>query len=250
MYFLDNLIRWIRYPLDLVRARVFGVTSIKGKIRGDINRVKDLGRQYKSEAARGVDSARGAKNRVKARGGLAGVVAEKKKRTRGMMGFFRRKPRCQSCEEKLHPSWDRCPYCGTGVGSSANEAPQVSSAPSSGGGGAKSRTMALDMSNGVPVQGSLVAWLVPVEGPQTGELFQLKPRSLVGTATECDIVLRDGSISSRHAELISTGGGFRLADLGSTNGTYVNDRRITTHDLVDNDTVRLGRTHFKYKSLS
>src|SRR6266404_1533421 len=87
-------------------------------------------------------------------------------------------------------------------------------------------------------------WLVPLEGPQTGELFQLRAgRTLVGTSPDCDIVLRDPSISGRHAEISTARRGFRINDLGSTNGTYVNDKRISSEDLIDNDSVRLGRTN-------
>jgi len=100
------------------------------------------------------------------------------------------------------------------------------------------------------VQGSGVGWLVPLDGPQTGELFQLKGRAVVGTAADCDAVMKDPSISGRHAEFMATSQGFRVNDLGSTNGTYVNDKRVTNSDLIDNDNVRLGRVNFKFKSMS
>ncbi len=48
----------------------------------------------------------------------------------------------------------------------------------------------------------------------------------------------------RHEE-----GVFVLVDLDSTNGTYVNDSRISKEELIDNDRVRLGRTELKFKSL-
>ncbi len=91
---------------------------------------------------------------------------------------------------------------------------------------------------------------MPLEGPQTGELFQLKSRSVIGTSGDCDIVLRDGSISGRHAEIAFAGRGYRITDLGSTNGTYVNDKRVSSEELIDNDSIRLGRTNFKFKSMT
>ncbi len=91
---------------------------------------------------------------------------------------------------------------------------------------------------------------MPLDGPQVGELFQLKGRCTVGKAPDCDVVLNDPSISSRHAEFLAGRSGFRVNDLGSTNGTYVNDKRVTSQDLVDNDNVRLGRTNFKFKSMN
>jgi pSer/pThr/pTyr-binding forkhead associated (FHA) protein len=44
--------------------------------------------------------------------------------------------------------------------------------------------------------------------------------------------------------------GFTLIDNGSTNGCYVNDRKISKHDLLDNDMITLGKTNFKFKSIN
>jgi pSer/pThr/pTyr-binding forkhead associated (FHA) protein len=44
--------------------------------------------------------------------------------------------------------------------------------------------------------------------------------------------------------------GYRLVDLGSTNGVIVNERPVREHDLVDNDHLKLGHTEFKFKSIS
>jgi pSer/pThr/pTyr-binding forkhead associated (FHA) protein len=120
-------------------------------------------------------------------------------------------------------------------------------------GGQKMKTMAIDIGGRAQmVSGEAgTGWLVPLEGPQTGELFQLRGgRCVVGTAADCDIVLKDQSISGRHAEFTAVGRGFRITDLGSTNGTYVNDKRINSEELVDNDAIRLGRTNFKFKAMS
>jgi pSer/pThr/pTyr-binding forkhead associated (FHA) protein len=95
-----------------------------------------------------------------------------------------------------------------------------------------------------------IGWLVPLDGLQAGELFELKKRCTVGSAPDCDVILKDPSISGRHAEFIPSSNGFRLNDLGSTNGTFVNDKRVSSHDLIDNDNVRLGRTNFKFKSMN
>jgi pSer/pThr/pTyr-binding forkhead associated (FHA) protein len=64
-----------------------------------------------------------------------------------------------------------------------------------------------------------------------------------------DLRLFDASISSRHAEVKVDGQNrFRITDLGSTNGTYVNDKKIESTDLVDGDNIRLGRTTFRFKT--
>ncbi|HEX8951302.1 MAG TPA: FHA domain-containing protein [Polyangia bacterium] len=237
--FIDGLIKTLKAPFEFVRTKVFGVNSIKGGIKGDLNRLKNVGDQYKQAAGQAGNLAQ------KAKGGAAKAGNGQKKAAK--MGLFSKKKKCPSCGEKLHASWDQCPYCGW------SEAPApVAAAPAAGGGGGgKMRTMAIDMGGGGgAVQGSGVGWLVPLDGPQSGELFQLKGRAVVGTAADCDAVMKDPSISGRHAEFMSTSQGFRVNDLGSTNGTYVNDKRVTNSDLIDNDTVRLGRVNFKFKSMS
>ena len=237
--FIDGLIKTLKAPIDFVRTKVFGVTSIKGGIKGDVNRLKNVGDQYKQLAGKAGDAAK------KAKGGAAAAGNGQKKAAK--MGLFSKKKKCPSCGEKLHASWDQCPYCGW----SEAQAPVAAAPQAAGGGGGKMRTMAIDMGGGGAVAtGSGVGWLVPLDGPQTGELFQLKGRAIVGTAGDCDAVMKDPSISGRHAEFMSTSQGFRVNDLGSTNGTYVNDKRVTNSDLIDNDNIRLGRVNFKFKSMS
>lgn len=52
---------------------------------------------------------------------------------------------------------------------------------------------------------------------------------------------RDLEVSSRHAEIRAVGGRHVLVDIGSTNGTFVNDRRLTgEHELEDGDVIRFG----------
>jgi predicted component of type VI protein secretion system len=59
----------------------------------------------------------------------------------------------------------------------------------------------------------------------------------------CDVNLIDQEVSRRHAAIRSANGSFAIEDLGSTNGTFVNDERITGLRLLSHgDTVRLGST--------
>ncbi|RLK13445.1 type III secretion system (T3SS) inner membrane Yop/YscD-like protein [Micromonospora sp. M71_S20] len=71
-------------------------------------------------------------------------------------------------------------------------------------------------------------------------------RQVIGRAPTADIVVHDAHLSRRHAEVWLTGEGAALADLGSTNGTWLNDRRITgVERLADGDVIRLGRTELR-----
>ena len=95
-----------------------------------------------------------------------------------------------------------------------------------------------------------VGWLVALNGAQKGQDFRIVDgKNMIGTAADADIVLTDQYMSSRHAVMRHEEGVFVLVDLDSTNGTYVNDQRVSKEELIDNDKVRLGRTELKFKSL-
>ena len=238
--FLDPIINAIMAPVNFIRTKIMGVENIQGGIKIDVNRVKSSVEQVKMMPGE-------LKGKAAAAKGQAQAARDQAKAGKKKMGLFSKKKVCESCGQKLHASWDQCPYCGAG-GKAADQAPIAAPAPTP---SVKARTMAIAAAAGgsTPI-GSAVGWLVPLDGPQTGELFQLKGRCVVGKAPDCDVVLNDPSISGRHAEFLAGRTGFRVNDLGSTNGTYVNDKKITNADLVDNDTVRLGRTNFKFKSMN
>lgn len=100
----------------------------------------------------------------------------------------------------------------------------------------------------------IVGWLVPINGPQAYQTLRLRSGSSgtkIGTAPPCDIIINDGFMSTEHAMIQASPQGFILIDGGSTNGCYVNDRKISGKlDLVDNDLVTLGKTSFKFKSIN
>lgn len=84
--------------------------------------------------------------------------------------------------------------------------------------------------------------LIMKEGPEPGQSTELEKSSLIlGRDPASDIVIDDVEVSRRHARLIAQSGGYAIEDLGSTNGTFVNDKRIrTVMPLQAGATVRLG----------
>ncbi len=75
------------------------------------------------------------------------------------------------------------------------------------------------------------------------QLLAVTGSCVVGIDDRCDLVLEDAWASSRHAEIITRHGAARVEDCGSTNGTYVNRRRIHgSQPLHHTDTIRIGDT--------
>jgi pSer/pThr/pTyr-binding forkhead associated (FHA) protein len=63
----------------------------------------------------------------------------------------------------------------------------------------------------------------------------------VGRAAGNDIMVDNLAVSSFHAKIVNNNGVFTLEDLNSTNGTYVNDRRISRINLSNNDAIMIGK---------
>ena len=95
-----------------------------------------------------------------------------------------------------------------------------------------------------------VGWVVALNGDLKGRDFRLTPgKNILGTSAQSEIVLTDQYMSSRHATINYEDGKFSFIDLDSTNGSYLNEKRISREELIDNDRIRLGRTELKFKSL-
>jgi NADPH-dependent 2,4-dienoyl-CoA reductase/sulfur reductase-like enzyme/pSer/pThr/pTyr-binding forkhead associated (FHA) protein len=101
----------------------------------------------------------------------------------------------------------------------------------------------------------------PSAGPETEGAFASllvqnnpTPRGLgavtsIGRAPDNDVMLSDSLASSRHAEIRREHGDFLLFDLGSTNGTFLNDARVSTPAaLRSGDVIRAGQTKLVFRS--
>ncbi|MBD7980210.1 MULTISPECIES: FHA domain-containing protein FhaB/FipA [Oerskovia] len=86
--------------------------------------------------------------------------------------------------------------------------------------------------------------LVVTAGPLRGTTVPLSASSiLLGRAPSCTLVLDDDYSSSRHARIFPQGGTWYVEDLGSTNGTYINEQRITgIQPLAPGVSVRVGQS--------
>lgn len=299
--FIDNFLNVVLRPFRELYAQWMRIRGIKGGIQGDIRRIGHLGQQAKHHSEYAYNSVAGAPGRLNQAMQFGQQQQQqhtppppqaqpsKKKMS---WSFPWSKKTCPRCSNKLHKSWDQCPYCGQnqnqpvtagppaagGAPGYGAPAPGYGGAPPGGGApgygapgygappgapygapmpspGGAAKTIAMDAAAiDAPLlatgdRAENVAWLVPLEGALTGELLQIRTRAIIGTADGCEVKLFDAAISGRHAEIVlSQGSRFRINDLGSRNGTYVNDKAIASTELVDGDNIRLGRTTFRFKT--
>jgi two-component system cell cycle response regulator len=96
-------------------------------------------------------------------------------------------------------------------------------------------------------EGCLV--LIYPGGPDMGRRFPLTRSEVVlGRGADCDIQVDRDSVSRRHARLFRVGEQWMVEDLGSTNGSYVNDVPVQRSVLRDADFVKIGAAIFKFLS--
>jgi pSer/pThr/pTyr-binding forkhead associated (FHA) protein len=86
-----------------------------------------------------------------------------------------------------------------------------------------------------------------VQGPGETLLVRLEREvTRIGRGLAADLRLDENSVSRRHAMLVSDPAGARVLDDRSSNGTFVNGRRVEQVDLSDGDVIVLGRVALRY----
>ena len=85
-------------------------------------------------------------------------------------------------------------------------------------------------------------------GLRIGAAYDLSEGAVLGRGDQADIVLEDSFASSRHARLVPHGDVIVLEDLGSTNGTYLNDEPLRgPQPLHPGDRIRIGDSAFTFE---
>jgi hypothetical protein len=86
-----------------------------------------------------------------------------------------------------------------------------------------------------------------LSGSLEGQDVELLPDpQTVGRGPACNLRLGDAGVSSKHAKIWCEAGRFFLMDLGSTNGTFVNDKDVDRIELNDGDTITFGMTKARF----
>jgi pSer/pThr/pTyr-binding forkhead associated (FHA) protein len=109
---------------------------------------------------------------------------------------------------------------------------------------------ALPISSGPPAptggassQPNPITVMVHADGTAKPRSMYLATNTVVGRGTECDLRLDDTFVSQEHARIFAKDGSWYVEDLGSTNGTFVNEQRLAAPAmLTSGDRIRVGTT--------
>jgi hypothetical protein len=119
--------------------------------------------------------------------------------------------RCRACGKVMEPEWPRCMFCKT-------------------------------------PRGMGKAQLQFLSGPMQGTSLDLEgPVTTIGSAPGSTVHLTGDGVSRKHAGIRKADGGNELADLGSTNGVYVNGEKVAKRKLQLGDVIRVGTTEMVFK---
>jgi hypothetical protein len=115
---------------------------------------------------------------------------------------------CGGCRRAMLPDWQQCMFCGW-----------------------------------LPV-----SRLEFMTGPLAGQILPLTDEvTTVGSVAGNTIVLSDPAVSRKHLGIRRAGPQYEFADLGSTNGVYINGHRMAKKTLVSGDILRVGNTEMVFK---
>jgi pSer/pThr/pTyr-binding forkhead associated (FHA) protein len=143
---------------------------------------------------------------------------------------------CPECGAEAPAAMKFCAECGTkfDIGQST-----VSYAPSFG------EDIEPGTSGGA--EGAALIEMDQVEGTAGRRMHDLGDDVVsVGRGQESRIFLDDVTVSRKHAEIVHGDGGYRIRDVGSLNGTYVNRVRVDAVDLRNGDEIQVGKYRFRF----
>ena len=92
--------------------------------------------------------------------------------------------------------------------------------------------------------------LVVIYGDDLGKKYNLDELRtvMIGRSSKCDVRIDQESVSRNHCRITFDGSSGTISDLGSTNGTFVNDRSVKEYQLQDGDLIKVGRCILKFIS--
>ncbi len=157
---------------------------------------------------------------------------------------------CTSCGKPLTPNARFCAECGAVVVAMPPAAEVTGTIHSLGTTTDSGPLAPLEAPEDAMVEHGSHALLI-VRGPAAGEQIELVGDEMTaGRAPEAEIFLDDITVSRHHARFERNDSSWRLNDLHSLNGTYVNRDRVDTVDLEHGDEIQIGKYRFRFLASS
>lgn len=145
---------------------------------------------------------------------------------------------CNNCGHKNPQGANFCSSCGQPLPKPADDPTTITFQVDDPATEAVEDEMTFDLED-MPPDGGL---LIVVRGPIAGARLALsKDVTTAGRHPKSDLFLDDVTVSRRHAEIVRADEGFRLRDVGSLNGTYLNRERVDDAPLTNGDEIQIGR---------
>jgi hypothetical protein len=98
----------------------------------------------------------------------------------------------------------------------------------------------------LPPEEPVLAWLISLDADQTRHPLR-RTAVRLGRKPDNDIILKNDSVSSHHAEIVKRGQNFVIADLEASNGIFVNGKRVEKTNLANDDMIELGEVRFRFQ---
>lgn len=144
---------------------------------------------------------------------------------------------CPECGAAVTPGMKFCSECGTRLDHGQSTVSYAPAFEDEQEGAAQA---------GIP-EGAALIELDQVEGTAGRRMHDLGEEIVaVGRDPENNIFLDDVTVSRKHAEVVRSDRGYRIRDVGSLNGTYVNRVRVDAVDLRNGDEIQVGKYRFKF----
>ena len=145
---------------------------------------------------------------------------------------------CNQCGHRNPSGSNFCSSCGAVLAHQAGDETTVTFIPVESAGDVADEELTVSL-EGLPES---LAMLVVKRGPNAGSRFVLDSEvTRAGRHPDSDIFLDDITVSRRHAEVVRDGGSYRVRDVGSLNGTYLNRERIEEATLANGDELQIGK---------
>lgn len=90
--------------------------------------------------------------------------------------------------------------------------------------------------------------LVLIRADGSEQVYAVGPAATIGRTRQNDIVIEEADVSRQHARVVLEDASYVIRDLGSNNGTWVNDEKVEgARTLVHGDRVAIGNQNFRFQ---